>query len=178
MNPPTDPLPNLTAASLCNQYATKVYRFAAMAARGEVEAEDLAQNALERAIRRVDQYDPRRGPVEGWLWRIVVNAAHDEGRLALRRFALWQRIRGDAPLEGSIESDAIQRIDDEKLLSAVRELGIRDRKIIALRFGAGLDNAAVGTALGISSGAATIALHRALERLRSRLKEVSNELLS
>lgn len=160
----------LTPISLCNGYATKVYRFAAMLARGEVDAEDLAQIALERAIRKLDQFDPGRGSVEPWLWRIVANAARDEGRIAQRRFALWQRIRSDEPPPGSVESDALQRLDDAALLAAVRELPPRDRTMIALRFGAGLDHAGVGAALGISPGAATIGVRRALDRLRARLR--------
>jgi RNA polymerase sigma-70 factor, ECF subfamily len=164
------PAERLTAISLCNGYATRVYRFAAMLARGEVEAEDLAQIALERAVRKLDRFDPGRGSVEAWLWRIVVNAARDEGRLARRRFALWERIRSNEPPPGSVESDALRRLDDAALLAAVRELPKRDRAMIALRFGAGLDHAAVGAALGISPGAATIGVRRALDRLRARLR--------
>ena len=48
---PAERAAGLTAEELCRQYAERVYRFAAMISRGETEAEDLAQDALERAIR-------------------------------------------------------------------------------------------------------------------------------
>ena len=39
------------AHELCERYAHRIYRFAAMVARGDVEAEDLAHDALIKAIR-------------------------------------------------------------------------------------------------------------------------------
>ena len=57
------------AAELCELYAPRVYRFAAMVSRGEVEADDLAQDALERAIRRLGTFDPARGTIDACLWR-------------------------------------------------------------------------------------------------------------
>ena len=45
------------------------------------------------------------------------------------------------------------------------------RGMIALRFGAGLGLADVGAAYGISAAAATMAIRRALDTLRSLLKE-------
>ena len=44
----------LAADELCRIYAPKVCRFAAMVARSSEEAEDLAQDALLRAVRAID----------------------------------------------------------------------------------------------------------------------------
>jgi len=49
------------AQELCERYAHRIYRFAAMVARGDVEAEDLAHDALIKAIRRLDLYDSGAG---------------------------------------------------------------------------------------------------------------------
>jgi len=154
-----------------------VFRFAAMVARGNAEAEDIAQEALLKAIRKLDAYDPARGSIEAWLWSIVVSAARDAGRAAGRRLALWERLTRLPEQSESIEtieSIVLDRIADAQLLDAVRGLPSRDRTLIALRFGAGLDHAASGAAVGISAAAATMALRRALHHLRRRL-EVPNE---
>ncbi len=164
-------LERLTAERLCRDYAHRVYRVAAMVARGDVEAEDLAQEALIRAIRKLDQFDPRRGTIDAWLWRVVVNAARDAGRIAGRRQALWLRLTEDRMAVPSTESLAIDNLTDAELLSAVRRLPARDRALIALRFGADLDYVAVGRALGLTAAAATMALRRALARLRTELEE-------
>jgi RNA polymerase sigma-70 factor (ECF subfamily) len=142
-----------------------------MVARRNAEAEDIAEEALLKAIRTLDSYDPRRGSIEGWLWTIVVSAAQDAGRAAGRRLALWERLTRLPEPSESIESIALDRLSDAQLLDAIRGLPSRDRTLIALRFGAGLDHAATGAAVGISAAAATMALRRALHSLRRRLEE-------
>jgi RNA polymerase sigma factor (sigma-70 family) len=44
-------------------------------------AEDIAQQAFERAWRHAGLYDPRRGSVRTWLTRIVHNLAVDAARI-------------------------------------------------------------------------------------------------
>ena len=161
----------LTPELLCARYAPRVYRFAAMVAAGEVEAEDLAQDAMVRAIRNLERFDAARGSVETWLWRIVVNTAIDAGRVATRRRRLWERFLSQPTTSENVEDLALMRITAAELLAAVRRLRPRERGMIALRFGAGLGFAEVGAAYGISSAAATMATRRALDTLRILLKE-------
>jgi len=61
----------LTAEKLCRRYAPSVCRFAAMIAGSSTDADDLAQEALLRAVRAVGSYDPAKGSPESWLWRIA-----------------------------------------------------------------------------------------------------------
>src|SRR5947209_1446110 len=82
----------LTPEQLCLGYAHRVYQFALMVSRDTTEAEDLAQDALIRAISRLDQFDPASGTLETWLWRIVTNVARDAGRVKRRQRALLQRL--------------------------------------------------------------------------------------
>lgn len=58
---------SLTPELLCARHAPAVYRFAAMVAKSDVEAEELAQEALVRAIRKLHTFDARRGTLEAWL---------------------------------------------------------------------------------------------------------------
>ena len=160
----------LSATQLCERYAANVYRFAAMVSRGSDEAEDLAQDSLERAIRGFASFDPRRGTLEAWLWRIVVNAARDADRLRGRRWRLVERLIHTHDPDDDVVPDLDATIGDEDLLAAVRGLHPRDRALVALRFGGGLDYAEVGAALGMSAAAAGVALRRALARLRRELE--------
>jgi RNA polymerase sigma factor (sigma-70 family) len=165
----------LTPETLCARYAERVYRFAAMVGRGSAEAEDVAQEALERAIRKLDQFDRRRGTVESWLFRIVVRTAADAHRVANRRFALWERLLIErstpAAVAEDVEAAALAHMTDEEVLAAVRRLRPRDRAVIALRFGADLEHADIGASLGLSANAAGVAVRRALARLRTLLEE-------
>jgi DNA-directed RNA polymerase specialized sigma24 family protein len=74
-----------------------------------------------------------------------------------------------------VEDVAIERVSAAELLGIVRRLPARDRELIALRFGADLDTAAVGVAVGLSAESARRAIGRALERLRALIKEVDHE---
>ncbi len=160
----------LSAGELCDRYAARVYHFATMVAGSDLEAEDLAQSALERALRGLPQFDNRKGQVEAWLWRIVVNVARDAGRAAARRQRVWERLVR-LRWGWTADDDIPLGIDDDRLLEAVRTLTPRQRSVLALRFGADLDYGGVAAALGISSGAATVATHRALKALRQKLLE-------
>jgi RNA polymerase sigma factor (sigma-70 family) len=164
----------MTADELCERYADRVYRFAAMVSSGG-DAMDLAQAALEHAIRGLPRMDPDRGDIEGWLYRIVVNAARDAGRVARRQQALLDRARTLMVRPPAPSSGPPAGVADAELLNAIRQLAPRERAVIALRFGADLDHAAVGRALGISPAAAGMATRRAIAALRTRLEAGQKE---
>jgi RNA polymerase sigma factor (sigma-70 family) len=159
----------LTAEWLCETYALPVYRFASMLSRGDVEAADLAQDTLERAVRRLRTYDADRGSVDTWLWKLAVSAAADAGRIAGRRSRLLWRLQYFHARDDDVALDIADSLADEDLLTAVRALPERDRAIISLRFGGGLSFGEVGHAVGISEAAAGVACRRALARLRGDL---------
>jgi len=164
-----EPAARIGIDELCDRYAARVYRFAALLSRSGPDAEDLAQSALERAIRALPRTELRTESVEGWLWRIVVNTARDAGRAAKRRQLLLERLLTYGPPE-TTALDIEDAIGDEELLHAVRNLSRRQRTLVALRFGADLDYAHIAATLGISPGAARLATRRALLALRAQLE--------
>jgi RNA polymerase sigma-70 factor, ECF subfamily len=161
----------LTAAELCRGYAPRVCRFAAMIARSPEEADDLAQDALLRAVRSVGSYDASKGSPEVWLWRIVVNAARDSARRREIARGMLERLMFAAPRESeSVEDVVLARLRDADLHIHLRALPHRDRTLLALRYGAGLDIAEVGAAVGLNADSTGKAIRRALARLRARLE--------
>jgi RNA polymerase sigma-70 factor (ECF subfamily) len=164
----------LTPQQLCEMYASQVCRFAALMSSG-AEAEDLAQEALLRAVRGLASYKPERGTVEAWLWRIVANAAKDSAGRGRRIRDLTTRLGILAPRESeSVEDAVLSRLRDADLHAHLRRMPLRDRTLLALRYGMGLDTDEVGAALGLSGESAGKAIRRALARLRARL-EASSE---
>ena len=153
-------------------YAERVHRFAAMLTKDDQDSADLAQEALLRALRSLKFYDPARGTVEAWLWRIVINVAKDAGRLRHRHRLLrerWVRDQRTAD-QRTVESDVLARLRDAEVLAAVRRLPARPRTLIALRYGAQLSIPDIGQQLGMSPGAVAMAIGRALTRLRRDLE--------
>jgi RNA polymerase sigma-70 factor (ECF subfamily) len=158
----------VTPEELCARYAARVARFASITAGSDADAEDVAQDALLKAIAALDRYDPARGSMDAWLWRIVANTARDATRRARLRALLPQRLIPAArPMD--IESLAIERVTTAEIYYAIGRLSPRDRELLALRFTSDLTTAEVGQLVGLSAESARRAIGRALERLRALL---------
>jgi RNA polymerase sigma-70 factor (ECF subfamily) len=161
----------LTAEELCRRYTPSVCRFAAMIAGSATDADDLAQDALLRAVRAIRSYDSSRGTAEAWLWRIVVNSARDSARRRERARDLLEQLTFLAPRESeSVEDVVLARLRDADLHAHIRLLSHRDRMLLALRYGVGLDTHEVGAAVRLSPESAGKAIRRALGHLRARLE--------
>jgi RNA polymerase sigma factor (sigma-70 family) len=162
----------VTAEELCRMYAPSVCRFAAMTARSAADADDLAQDALLRAVRSLHSFDPSRGSLEAWLWRIVANAAKDSARRRQRALDLITSLSFASSRETeSVEDAVLERLRDADLHDRLRLLTQRDRTLLALRYGVGLDTNEVGAAVGLNADSAGKAIRRALRRLRALVEE-------
>jgi RNA polymerase sigma factor (sigma-70 family) len=159
-----------TADTLCATYARPVYKFAQLISTDSANAEDLAQDALERAIRRLHTFDPAKGEIERWLWRIVVNAGRDAGRIAGRQRVVFELLVDRWSIDEKVV-DFTDQLRTDEVVAAVRALSARHRALVALRYGADLSYQQVGHALGISEAAALMATRRALAKLRIRLAQ-------
>jgi len=141
-----------------------VYAYVASLLHDRAAAEDVTALAFERAFRRRNRWDARRGSERSWLFGIARNAALDELRRR-RRSATLAGARDD--VDASAGHDAA---DTAVLRTAVREalaqLEPRDREVVALKFYGGLSNAELGRVLGTSETNAGTILHRAVQRLR------------
>jgi RNA polymerase sigma-70 factor (ECF subfamily) len=155
----------ITPEQLCALYAAKVARFASIVAGNDADPDDIAQDALLKAIRALGRYDPSRGSLDAWLWRIVANTARD----ALRRRRLETLVRFPLSHEASaldVEEVALERATTAEIYDAIARLSPRDRELLALRFGSDLSTAEVGLNVGLSAESARRAIGRALDRLR------------
>ncbi len=135
---------------------------------GPGDAADVAAGIFVRAWAARAQFDPDRGSPAGWLWGIARNGARAWWRGRPRPVdVLANDFAVDA---GLLEHGA--RAESMVLVSAaLARLEPIDQEIVALRFGAGLSFRAVGDAVGLTEGAATVRLHRTIRRLRLVLAE-------
>ena len=120
-------------------------------------AHDAVQDAFATAVRKRRSFRGD-GPLEAWVWRIVLNAARSDAR---RRVTAMEY---EAPsTNGCPEEDA-------ELRAALALLPERQRTAVFLRYYADLDYAAIATALGISTGTVAATLNAAHAALRTRLE--------
>jgi len=129
------------------------FRRAAAAIAGNEEAgRDAVQEAFAAAVRKRRTWR-RRGPLEAWVWRIVVNAARDARR---RRRP---------------EPETSRRGHDERPALPLEVLTDRQREILFLHYYADLDYETIGRALDISPGTVGATLSTARATLRRALTE-------
>lgn len=118
-------------------------------------AEDVAAEAMARALLRWDRLDPDRAA--GWVLRVTANHAID----VLRR-----RGRTLEPGVVDLEDATTLRL---ALGEALRKLPRRQREAIVLRYLSDLSELDTAAALGISAGSVKTHVHRGLEALRHEL---------
>jgi RNA polymerase sigma-70 factor (ECF subfamily) len=164
----------VTPEALARDHAQRVFRFARMLCHNTADSEDLAQEALLKAMRSLNRFDPTRGSLDTWLWTIVMNVARDAGRASTRAETLWERIvlrHHSETVEDEVETLALRRISDAQLLDEVTRLPHRYRSLIALRFGGDLSYEEIAQLLHENPAALRQAMRRALKALRIRLEE-------
>lgn len=134
-------------------------RVAASVTGDSERALDTVQEAFATAVRKRRSFRGE-GPLEAWVWRIVLNAARRDVRRGVPA-VVYER---SAAVNGQPERDAELRI-------ALARLPERQRAVVFLRYYAGLDYAAIGQALGIRPGTVAATLNAAHATLRGRLEE-------
>lgn len=144
-----------------------VYSFVAYRMGPGADAEDVTAETFARAARYRATYDPAYGEPIMWLIGIARRCIAD-ARAQPRHLPLEAASGVDS---ADVEALSVQRL---QLRAAVAALTPRERELVALRFGAGLSTRQVASALGLTHGAARVALHRAVERLRSTLDDGSD----
>ena len=121
-------------------------------------ADDIAQDAFERAFAALPRFDRRR-PFAPWLHRIVVNRSLDLLRIERRL------VGAEGDFEAPEWSDPTS--GDAGLLDAVACLSAPRRVVIVLRYGLGYPPGEIAAMLDLPVGTVHSRLARALDDLRN-----------
>jgi RNA polymerase sigma-70 factor (ECF subfamily) len=141
-----------------------VYAYVAGLLRDPTAAEEVTAAAFERAYRKRNRFDPRRGEPRAWLFGIARNAALDELRRRGRQVELTAE---PADLANFGAEEGAEHSERRLAVSvALERLQPAERELIALKFFAGLANAEIAQVLGTSESNAGTKLHRAMTKLR------------
>lgn len=153
------------AEEIVRRYMPDAYRAAYYMTGNRQLAEDVVQDAFERALRSINSYDLDR-PFGPWLHRIVTNRSVDI--LRSQQFGI--------PLDETklAARDPYQAADDSReLLAALGELSDERRTVVVLRLLFGYAPEEVAEIIGVEVGTVHSRLSRGLADLRSRI-EVSD----
>ena len=129
----------------------------------ETSGHDAVQEGFAQALRSQRSFRSE-GPVEAWVWRMVVNAALASRRSRLSRHETPETI-GAASTNG-------HRTDEAGVRAWVAALPERQRLAVYLRYYGDLDYRAIAEALDVEVGTVSATLSSAHQALRRSMKEV------
>jgi RNA polymerase sigma factor (sigma-70 family) len=148
---------------LVSRYHRDLLRLAYAMSGNRALAEDAVQACWQAAWRsRAAIRD--RSRIRAWLCTVTANEVRRQLRRERLRRLLAFRVR---PPEHPSLSDSAQ-LD---LAQALRGLPLRDRQLLALRFGLGLTSGEIAEQLGLSPSGVRVRLQRVLTRLRTELAD-------
>jgi RNA polymerase sigma-70 factor (ECF subfamily) len=159
-------------------YAPALFRFFLAAVGDRPTAEDLTGDVFKSAIEDLPRF---RGPVEalgGWLFRIAHHDLSDYRRRQARNLVQpLDDLLEEAALAGGVmdpEELALDRVEGDRVLAALRQLTPDQREVLLLRLVANLTAPEVAGILNKSTDAVKALQHRGLASL-ARLLEVPND---
>jgi RNA polymerase sigma-70 factor (ECF subfamily) len=141
------------------------FRLGKLKTGGRADIEDLTSSTFEKAWRSRDQYKRDLAGFSTWLFRIAHNVAIDylrANKTHLPLDAALDRSTGRTP-----EDDLTIDSDMERLAALTAELPERERELLALKYGAAINNRLIAQLTGLSESNVGSILHRAVEKLRS-----------
>lgn len=156
--------------SLMITHQEAVFRFAYLLLGDPDDAEDVAQESFLRAWKYLKRFDVAR-PLKPWLLSITANLASNRRRSAGRYFAAMVRAFRDEPTTTRIEEKSAQGLEANELRNAVQKLNPDDQQIIYLRYFLDLSVSETAQTLQIAEGTVKSKLSRALEKLRTVIRQ-------
>ena len=157
-----------------------LYRTALRLSRNPQDAEDLVQETYLNAFRSLDRFEEGTN-LRAWLFRILNNAFISQYRRRKRRpsssledvtdFYLYDHLLdgGVSPRPENPEREVLERIGDERVLSALEELPVEFRQVELLADVEGFSYREIADILGIPIGTVMSRLYRARRRLQKTL---------
>jgi RNA polymerase sigma-70 factor (ECF subfamily) len=157
--------PPVDVAALYREHARGVHRFALYLCGDEALAEDLVSEAFVRVWTARERVDLTT--VRGYLFAIVRNLFLQDVNRRRRRAPLPDGLPGDSP---GPDDRAAAKSDLRAVMAALAALPEIDRAAVLMRADDGLPYDEIGRALGISTGAAKVKVHRARLKLAEALQ--------
>lgn len=172
---------NVSEREFLERHAPMVYNLSLRLVGNPSDAEDLAQDALLRALKALQSF---RGDssVSTWLYRITVNTWKNRVRSEKRR-GIWKMLpldffsgddrEDEAPFkseEPALDAGLEKNEKESAVQKALLELDEDSRAILVLREIEGQSYGQIAEALGLPEGTVKSRLSRSRSALKERLK--------
>jgi RNA polymerase sigma-70 factor (ECF subfamily) len=170
---------------LVERHGRSLFRLAYRMTGNEHDAEEVVQEAMLRAYRRLDKFESRAN-FGTWLYRIGVNCALDLMRKRKPEASFRQQPSGTGedevdPLDVAASTDPgpdrlmLSGEVRDKVKAAMMELSPVERTAFVLRHFEGRSIEEIGSTLGLGAGATKNSVFRAVQKLRRTLEPLVSQ---
>lgn len=160
---------------LFETYKDKVFSIAVYSSGGDrAVADDVTQQIFLKLFTAIRQF---RGESEftTWLYRLVVNACHDEKRRRRRLLPWGETVAMRSPSEKKPQEKQYARLEvSEAVQKAIGELKPKFRLPILLKYIEGLSYEEIASVMNCSKGTVASRLNRGHSQLAKRLSHLNN----
>jgi len=146
--------------------APRVYNYFRFRLASEFDIEELTSRTFERAWRSRARYRSDLAGFATWLFTIAKHVRIDH--LKARRSLLPIDAAINVAADGTPEWDVERRSNLSRLAFLTKDLSDRERELISLKYGAGLNNRLIARLTGLSESNVGSILHRVVKSLREK----------
>ncbi len=147
-------------------YFPRVYRYILARMGNPYDAEDLTEEVFLRVLDAIERFQWREAPFSAWLFRIAHNAVISQRRKEGARGRSSPLIEA-LPVDSQGPEEMVEnRLAINEIMKAAETLPEAQRRVIGLRFAAGLTVAETARAMGKGEGNVKVIQHKAIAKLR------------
>ena len=157
---------DLDWTSVYRDQLPRLYNFFRFRIGRDADVEDLTARTFEKAWKARDRYRRDLSGFSTWLFSIARNVAIDYLRSSQRHVPL--DAASHLATETTPEDDVARRSDIQRLAKLTAHLSDRAQELIALKYGAALNNRMIARITGLSESNVGTVLQRTVEKLRSQ----------
>ncbi len=161
-------------AEIVRAYSTRIYSHLYGIVGNREDAEDLAQEAFVRAYRALASFDRSR-PLRSWLYAIATRVGLNGLRARRRRIpaGIGEGEGGPEPADpaGDVRAAVLRGELEERVTALLSKLPPRSAMLMHLHYREGMTIGEAAEVVGMTEGAAKVALMRARRSLREWLIE-------
>jgi len=158
-------------AELYSLYFPRVYRYILARMGNPYDAEDLTEEVFLRVLDAIERFQWREAPFSAWLFRIAHNAVISQRRKDGAR-GRSSPLSEALPVDSQGPEEMVEnRLALNEIMKAAETLPEAQRRVISLRFAAGLTVAETARAMGKGEGNVKVIQHKAIAKLREMLAQ-------
>jgi RNA polymerase sigma-70 factor (ECF subfamily) len=144
----------------------RVYNYFRFRVGRQADIEDLTARTFEKAWKARHRYRRDLAGFSTWLFEIARNVATDYLRSSRSHLPL--EAARDVPSGATPEHDVARGSDMARLVELMAHLSERQRELLALKYGAAINNRLIAKITGLTESNVGTILSRVVEKLRSQ----------